>query len=93
MEVLVELLPPSYTGKAEPTAKDSRRQQQEQQAGEQKKGSELDSEIKTIANAPAGKERRKGEDRRRQRMIRGRWLESRNRNDRRASALKIFVKV
>tara|TARA_R110000737_G_scaffold49733_4_gene70637 strand:+ start:4741 stop:5031 length:291 start_codon:yes stop_codon:yes gene_type:complete len=96
MDVLVELLPPSYTAKAEPSARDSRRQQP--QAKQQDKTPKLartcqKSLLKVIVKSCPESDRRTGEDRRRQRVKRGRWLESRDRHDRRAIALTVFVKV
>ena len=93
MDVLTELLPPSYTGKGEPIAKDSRRHRQEQnQANAAELTQESVQEERTAESAP-DIERRSGEDRRHQQTDRGRWLESRARKDRRASASTVFVKV
>ena len=93
MEVLIGLLPASYTAKAEPSAKDSR--QKQQRAHDKKKPSlaaEHDvaeiSEQKKIEN-----ERRIGDDRREQTLNRGRWLESRDRKDRRENQSAICVKI
>ncbi len=91
MEVLAELLPPSYSVKAEPSAKDSRRQQQEKKNSNKSKAQSSKSEV-TIKLAPEI-DRRTGEDRRQKRINRGRWLESRGRSDRRASESTIFVRV
>lgn len=96
MDVLAELLPPSYTAKAEPSARDSRRHQQHEKKQQNEPEPELKSDQETIkitANPLPETERRNGEDRRQQRMNRGRWLESRARNDRRAKESAIFVKV
>jgi len=89
MKVLLDLLPASFTAKAEPVAKDSRQKQQPRQQGQ----STEQVEAKTTAEELVEAERRNGEERRQQRMKRGRWLESRDRNDRRATALTVFVKV
>lgn len=91
MDVLAEILPPSYTARAEPSARDSRRQQP--QGKPQDKALKSKSSALKVTKPLQESERRAGEDRRRQRMKRGRWLESRERNDRRANKLKVFVKV
>ena len=96
MDVLAELLPPSYTAKAEPLAKDSRRQQPREKPQDKAPKAEQTHQRnsrKVIAKSLPEKERRAGEDRRQQRMQRGRWLESRERSDRRATALTVFVKI
>ena len=94
MDVLVDLLPPSYTAKAEPSSKDS----DQKREGQQNKSSTSSLEpVEVKANAQAqalvDAERRAGEDRREVEMNRGRWLESRISKDRRANALTVFVKV
>ncbi|ASP48671.1 hypothetical protein [Cognaticolwellia beringensis] len=93
MEVLIDLLPASYTAKAEPSAKDSR--QKQARAHDKKKPNltpEHDeaeiSEQKEVEN-----ERRTGDDRREQTLNRGRWLESRDRKDRRENESAICVKI
>jgi hypothetical protein len=94
MEVFADLLPPSYTAKTEPSAKDSRRQRQQGKSSQQE--AVLDSEqdtIKITTGPIIENERRAGDDRRQQQTNRGRWLESRDRNDRRAIESAIFVKV
>lgn len=91
MEVLAELLPPSYSVKAEPSAKDSRRQQQEKKSSNKSKPQPSKSKVMTKL-APEI-DRRTGEDRRQKKINRGRWLESRGRSDRRASESTIFVRV
>ncbi len=99
MEVFVDLLPPSYTVKAAPSAKDSRRQRQnESNQNNQSDDVELSAgseseKLKTTDNLPTGEDRRLGEDRRKNRINRGRWLESRDRNDRRTAEPAFFVKV
>lgn len=96
MDVLVELLPPSFTAKTEPAAKDSRRQQPQEKKQAKARRAEQDPEqamLKVTAKLIPDTERRAGEERRQQRMKRGRWLESRDRHDRRATALSVFVKV
>ncbi|MBA6392134.1 hypothetical protein H4J38_15275 [Colwellia sp. BRX10-3] len=92
MDVLVDLLPPSYTAKAEPSSKDSDQKRQEQH--NKSSNSSLDPvEVKANAQTLVDTERRAGEDRREQEINRGRWLESRISKDRRANALTVFVKV
>lgn len=94
MDVLVDLLPPSFSVKIEPSAKDNRHKQQGQHKASSNptsvyKKAEVKSSIVTIVNA----ERRTGADRRADELNRGRWLESRDSIDRRANKLAIFVKV
>ena len=96
MDAYVDLLPPSYTVKAAPAANDSSRknQQGKRQNDEPETEAELAQEsLNVAANLPYGEERRKGEDRRQKSLHRGRWLESRDRNARRATESTIFVKV
>jgi hypothetical protein len=99
MDVLSELLPSSYTVKAEPSAKDSRRQQPQAKQGRAQiidKNSQsesletpLNNQVKTLPEH----ERRTGDDRRQHSMKRGRWLESRDKNDRRTTATGLCLKV
>ena len=100
MDVLAELLPPNYTAKAEPSSKDSRRHQPQKKKQSKGLGSEPETEqallkekLSATQSSLPDSDRRMGEDRRQQRMKRGRWLESRDRNDRRATAMTVFVKV
>ena len=96
MDVIVELLPASFTAKTEPAAKDSSRQQREEKKQHKVRCSTQNAQqasLKVTDKAIYDKERRTGEERRQQRMKRGRWLESRDRNDRRSTALTVFVKV
>lgn len=93
MEVLAELLPPSYSVKAEPSAKDSRRQQQEKKNSNKSKSKPQLSKSKVMTKLAPEIDRRTGEDRRQKKINRGRWLESRGRSDRRASESTIFVRV
>jgi len=91
MDVIAELLPPSYSVKAEPSAKDSRRQQQERKKPRQTQTKT--TSIKITSSMAPEVERRTGEDRRQKKVNRGRWLESRDKSDRRASSSTIFVRV
>ncbi len=100
MDVLAELLPPNYTAKAEPSAKDSRRHQPQKKKQSKELGSGsgteqplLQEKLPAIKASLPDSERRTGEDRRQQQMKRGRWLESRDRNDRRATSTAVFVKI
>ncbi len=99
MDVLTELLPSSYTVKAEPSAKDSQRQQsQAKQRRAQKADKNFQHEsLETPSNnqlkALPEHERRTGDDRRQHSMKRGRWLESRDKNDRRATITGLCLKV
>ncbi|MBA6328567.1 hypothetical protein H4J46_11565 [Colwellia sp. MB02u-6] len=90
MDVFVSLLPASLTTKAERLEKDSREKQQQQR----KKMPDALTEqlkIKIASQALSKDERRSGGDRRQQRIKRRRWLESRDRNDLRATALNVMV--
>jgi hypothetical protein len=91
MDVLVDLLPASYTAKAEPSAKDSHQKQKQQKKPPNSPTTQV--EVKTSSPALVEVERRTGDERREQEMNRGRWLESRNRNDRRENASTICVKI
>ena len=100
MDAYVDLLPPSYTVKAAPAANDSSRKNQQGKRKNDEPETEAETEaeaaqepLNVAANLPNGEERRKGEDRRQKSLHRGRWLESRDRNDRRATESAIFVKV
>ena len=98
MDVLTELLPSSYTGKTESSSKDSRRHQpKHNQKINQKNDIELiEKKLNDKANVDKSVwviERRSGDDRRQQKMDRGRWLESRDRKDRRSNPSTVFVKV
>lgn len=91
MDVFTELLPASFTAKPEATAKDSK----------QKKGRNNKSKPsppQSVKDKPEQKEvveteRRTGEERREKVVNRGRWLESRDRKDRRVNNQKISVKI
>lgn len=101
MDVIVDLLPLSYTAKAEPAAKDRRQKQKQQKQHQQLK--QTASQVSGTASETLEKklnteflpdiERRRGEDRRQHDMHRGRWLESRSRHDRRIQALGILMKI
>lgn len=98
MEVFPDLLPPSFTAKTEPSSKDSQRPKQQAKNQSKTTESTTDSElaqdnVEATDTAVYQIERRVGGDRRHQQTNRGRWLESRARNDRRASDSEIFVKV
>ncbi|MBA6339731.1 hypothetical protein H4J59_01710 [Colwellia sp. MB02u-10] len=90
MDVFVSLLPASFTAKAERSEKDSREKQQQQR---KTRPNSLTEQLKIKITSPtlSEYERRSGGDRRQQRFKRGRWLESCNRNDRRATALNVIV--
>jgi hypothetical protein len=92
MEVFVDFLPSSYTVKAAPSAKEKPRKHQ--QGKNSNKATELAVEPNAIdTDEFSSEDRRKGDDRRKLRINRGRWLESRDRNDRRATEPAFFVKV
>lgn len=98
MDVLAELLPPSYLVKPENTAKD--RKQKHQQYRKIKhsyvEGFSDETQSQTaIAKASNWDEveRRSGKDRREQMECRGRWLESRAEKDRRQQSKGIQIKI
>ncbi|MGB1261462.1 MAG: hypothetical protein ACPG52_01025 [Cognaticolwellia sp.] len=93
MDVLTELLPSSYTGKTEPSAKDSRRHPQDKKQADDEQPAKPHKLSKENTDKPEFVERRSGEDRRLKQVNRGRWLESRDRKDRRANPTNVFVKV
>lgn len=98
MDVFPDLLPPSFTAKVEPLAQDSRKQKQQENSKskivETATGAEVElDEADGTVTKQFKVDRRLGKDRRHQRTNRGRWLESRDRNDRRTSNSDIFVKV
>jgi hypothetical protein len=96
MDVMTELLPPTNLVKSETATKDRK------QAKKNRK--EKDTEIKNddVESVVAMKtkfsdwnsvDRRTGEDRRKQMSKRGRWLESRDKNNRRVVEQSISVKI
>ena len=93
MEVLIDLLPASYTAKAEPSAKDSRQKQPRAHDKKQPKLTSKHDEAEISEQKSVENERRTGDDRREQALNRGRWLESRDRKDRRANESAICVKI
>ena len=96
MDVIAELLPPSYTAKAEPSTKDSEKQRQKEEMLRKELDTVFEPEQKTTepaVKASSETDRRVGEDRRQQKINRGRWLESRDKNDRRAVESAISVKI
>ena len=98
MDVLTELLTPSYSVKSESTAKDRKQKNKGYSQTRHKypaNNSENPSDIIDIRTASnwGEVERRSGRDRREQMEGRGRWLESRDRNDRRTTRLAISVKI
>ncbi|UUO22623.1 hypothetical protein FGD67_05065 [Colwellia sp. M166] len=100
MDVLTELLPSSYTAKAEPSAKDSRQRQSQAKKSQAKNATKKPhSEDQQMAlnnndlKTGPDNERRAGDDRRLQSMKRGRWLESRDKKDRRTATTDLSLKV
>ena len=91
MDVLTELLPSSYTAKAEPSAKDSR-QRQSQAKKSHSEDQQMALNNNDLKTGPDN-ERRAGDDRRLQSMKRGRWLESRDKKDRRTATTDLSLKV
>ncbi len=98
MDVLAELLPPSYLVKSENTAKDrkqknrSNRQLSYAYASVAEDESDSSLAVKEVSNWD-DVERRSGKDRRAQMEARGRWLESRAEKDRRQKSKAIQIKI
>lgn len=99
MDVLAELLPPSYLNKTENAAKDRKQQPQSRQSAKALKAfAEQETDV-AIQHLPEnneswqGEERRSGDDRRQQEKARGRWLESRAEKDRRQVRQAIQIKI
>ncbi|WP_286233024.1 hypothetical protein [Thalassotalea sediminis] len=94
MDVLADILPPSYLVKSETTAKDRQPDQQEKQSSQEegKDNTEQKQEKKTPKKAYFV-ERRSGKDRRLQQKNRGRWLDSRLSEDRRKANVKSAIKL
>ncbi|WP_286272001.1 hypothetical protein [Thalassotalea hakodatensis] len=95
MDVLADLLPPSYLVKSETTAKD---RQPEQHEPQEEQSSEENNEAQPQKKKKASKkayfvERRSGEDRRLHQKNRGRWLDSRLNKDRRKENIKTEIKL
>jgi len=97
MDVLAELLPPSYLVKSENTAKDKKHKQRRYQNANDDRYQEHTSESENIELTTASDwnevDRRSGKDRREQSKNRGRWLESRAQKDRRQQSKAIQIKI
>ena len=95
MDLISELLPPSYLLKSENTAKDKRKNKTPYQNKSHIDDSEKSKPVTNkIAVSDWGSvDRRTGKDRRSQIAKRGRWLESRLKKDRRASDFKVSFKI
>lgn len=95
MDVLTELLPPSYLLKSESTEKDKRRNKKgySNKLSKKLETTKESTEIRKVLSQWDETDRRSGNDRRKQFAKRGRWLESRDRNDRRAVITDVFVKI
>ncbi len=96
MDVITELLPPTNLVKSETAVKD-----QKQNKKQQKKKETVIKEDDSTSIIPIkikfsnwnSVDRRTGNDRRLQLSKRGRWLESRDRNNRRVVELPISMKI
>ncbi|OKY25322.1 hypothetical protein [Thalassotalea sp. PP2-459] len=97
MDVLADLLPPSYLVKSETTAKDRQPEQhepqQEQSSEENNETAEQTQKKKKAPKKAYFVERRSGEDRRLHQKNRGRWLDSRLNKDRRKENIKTEIKL
>lgn len=97
MDVLAELLPPSYLVKSETTAKDRQPEQhdpqKEQSSEENNEAPEQQQKKNKTAKKAYFVERRSGEDRRLHQKNRGRWLDSRLNKDRRKENAKSAIKL
>lgn len=98
MDVLAELLPPSYLVKPENTAKDRKQKNKAYSQSSQAYANVSEEEstnqlaVKEASNWNEV-ERRSGKDRRAQMESRGRWLESRAEKDRRQQSKAIQIKI
>ncbi len=98
MDVLAELLPASYLVKLENTSKDSQHKNNPYQkyanpANEDVGQADESVKTKQASSNWGANDRRTGTDRRKQLAKRGRWLESRDRKDRRQQTEGLFVKI
>jgi len=96
MDVITELLPPTNLVKSETTVKDQKQnKKQQKEKASATKEDEVASvvAIKTKFSDWNSVDRRTGNDRRLQLSKRGRWLESRDKNNRRAVEQSISVKI
>ncbi|WP_206484393.1 hypothetical protein [Thalassotalea sp. G2M2-11] len=99
MDVLTELLPPSYKVKSENTAKDKKQRgkQQRSNAKAYRNDALPDEGLPEVAIRQAENwqqvERRSGKDRREHMESRGRWFESRDKKDRRQLSHAIEIKI
>ncbi|GLX77291.1 hypothetical protein tinsulaeT_06310 [Thalassotalea insulae] len=98
MDVLAELLPPSYLVKSENTAKD-KKQRSRHYRKNASQYSQNDQEL-AVKSSHAEQntnwdqvDRRSGKDRRHNNKCRGRWLESRAEKDRRQQSKAIEIKI
>ena len=98
MDFLAELLPQGQVLKSGSSSKDKRQKSgysnsASQVAKDNLENANVEIETKVAVSEWKDVDRRTGKDRRKQMAKRGRWLESRDRNDRRASEFEIFVKI
>ena len=91
MDVFTELLPASFTTKPEATAKDSKQKKARNDKSKPSTPQSVKDKPEQVKMVET--ERRTGEERREKVVNRGRWLESRDKKDRRASKSKISVKI
>ena len=98
MDYIPGLLPSVLTVKSEHAHKDKKQKNKNQQAAllfkelEIEAAPAVDDKLTLVDGELAIKERRCGEERRQNNIVRGRWLESREKQDRRTS-LDIYVKI
>ncbi len=99
MDVLAELLPPSYLVKSENTAKDKKQNAKytHRNKGGYQALTDTDEQAVSVNVRQASNwdqvERRSGRDRREYLESRGRWLESRAEKDRRQLSKAIQIKI
>jgi len=98
MDVLIDLLPSVNQVKIEQSKKDKRQRnkynrQMNSPASHQNMASDVENVVKLKQVFWNGPERRLSIDRRQLKKKRGRWLESRDRIDRRATESAISVKI
>lgn len=98
MDLLAELLPPTYQVKAENTAKDRKQKGNQYRSAKKAYLAEQSQQSSSVVNFKQVSnwnevERRSGRDRREYMENRGRWLESRAEKDRRQLAKAIQIKI
>jgi hypothetical protein len=97
MDVISELLPHVNQVKSAHASKDSPQHKQHPKNLAQYNDEQVTKDETNVVRLNVSEleivDRRSGDDRRQNRLNRGRWLESRDRSDRRALTTSVFVKI